>query len=274
MRSLLSSPARLTDPIAVDLFKKIFAQHGALTRRSADTDTPVMYSQEERLAVVPLIFGLMPADALDRHLYRRPPPLKPLIRSHLRAIGLSGDDEDLVDILQNVIYHYTSTLAFPHRSPRAKRSIGEIRLNASKTYQSIRARQRGRCAACGVLFTDDVEETLDHVLPWRLIGDPPNGANWQFLCRPCNSGKQHWMSSIQAPQSFNWWYGCPEQQLTDSGATEEARFVLLTQRQGCELTNCGKGPRETSLHVVKRYETGLAIADNLEVRCEAHLSTY
>src|SRR5437899_1556459 len=104
MPSLLSSPERLIEPSSVDLFKRVFAQHGALSRHEVSGSAATSFTQEERLAVVPLVFGLMPARALDRRHYTRPLPLKPLIRTHLQGLGVRHDDPDLLDILQNVIY--------------------------------------------------------------------------------------------------------------------------------------------------------------------------
>jgi hypothetical protein len=51
----------------------------------------------------------------------------------------------------------------------------------------------------------------------------------------------------------------------------EVRFVVLAQRGACEESNCRRDPRSAHLHVVKRLETGLAVADNLTVRCDVHL---
>jgi 5-methylcytosine-specific restriction endonuclease McrA len=264
MASLLSSQARLTDPVTISLFKRVFVQHGASSRV-----TPVAGSadltQEERLAVVPLVFGLMPAAALDRRQYAQAIRLKPLIRSHLSSIGLRPDDDDLVDILQNVIYHYTTTMDFPNRTAIKKKSIGEVRATAPRLYREIKARQANRCATCGLLFSDLKQETLDHVIPWRLVGDPSSGANWQFLCRPCNLGKQHWLSAIQDSDSNNWWYGCPEERLTESAVSHETRFVVLAQRPKCDVRGCGLGPRDTHLLLERQTATGLAVADNLRV---------
>src|SRR4051794_36125829 len=117
MPSLLSSPARLTDPNALAALKRLFRRHGALPGAVEVDDGPV--DQLQVFLVVPLVFGLMPADALNPANAQH--SLKPLVRAHLDRLGVPRDEE-LVSILQVVLYHYTSTMDFPRRPMRRKLS--------------------------------------------------------------------------------------------------------------------------------------------------------
>lgn len=270
MVSLLSSPARLTNLETVDLFKQVFRRHGALPGADIPLDDPTTFSQEDRLRVVPTVFGLMPAVALDRE-QPRAVPLKRPIREHLEQLGLNASDDQLTEILHYIVHQFTASLGFPGRSIPRKVSVGEVRATRRQIYQTLRSVQHDRCAVCGLRFTNISDETLDHVLPWRLVGDPPSGLNWQLLCRPCNEGKQGWLSSIQDPQSFNWWYGVANDDFSNPMANIETRFVVLIQRGKCCVAGCEAGPRDRELFARRFKLSGLAVADNLQVRCEAHV---
>src|SRR5690606_22808776 len=156
-----SSPARLADAERLAAFKHVFVRYGALPGHNPETECRPQ--QDDLFLVVPLVYGLLHREALSPANARR--PLKPLIRAHLSALG-ARVDEEVVAILQYVIYHYTSTLGFPYRQRPRKMTIGDLRANR-RMYNAIRARQFDRCALCGISFDGAAEETLDHVLPWR-----------------------------------------------------------------------------------------------------------
>lgn len=270
MASLLSSPARLTNLETVALFKRVFRRHGASPRAEVPLDDPTTFSQEDRLRVVPAVFGLMPAIALDRD-QPRAIPLKRPIREHLAQLGLNAEDDELIEILHYVIHHFTASLGFPGRSIPRKVSVSELRATRRGIYHTVRSIQNDRCAVCGLRFPSTADETLDHVLPWRLVGDPSSGLNWQLLCRPCNAGKRGWLSSIQEPQAFNWWYGGGDDWFASPEANIETRFLVLIQRGRCAIRGCGAGPRDRELFVQRFRTSGLAVADNMQVLCERHV---
>lgn len=50
-------------------------------------------------------------------------------------------------------------------------------------------KQSGRCVACGEMFDTDLSKVhVDHVIPWKLVGDELND-NFQALCETCNECK-------------------------------------------------------------------------------------
>jgi 5-methylcytosine-specific restriction endonuclease McrA len=263
MINLLSSPARLSDSGRLAILKRLCRMHGI-----PDVGEPlpeVEVSELDRLHAVPLFFGLLPIRALQRNSILD--PVKPEIRAHLRSIGI-GEDEELVDIVKHLADQYFQTEARDSHQwyRRRKWGIADLKASNDRVYRILIGRQNGRCALCGILFDGYCEETLDHLLPWRFVGDIPTGANWQILCVKCNRGKQGWISSIQLSEAFNWVYGktnCTEVSL-------DTRFVILAQRRHCEIAGCGRGPRESALLVTATTKTGLPVADHLQVVCEEH----
>lgn len=264
METLLSSRARLRDSSALQALRELFLFHGALGYRIAVASAS--FSEMRRVQVVPMVFGLLPKGVLFRehHLVL----VKPRIRDHLDRIGV-GYDEQFVDVLKSVgdQYFNTDPAAGPAHYRRTKWGVGDLKAANRQLYDSIRAAQHDRCATCGVRL-DEVDESLDHCIPWRLIGDVVDGSNWQLLCTACNVGKREFLSTLQSPMTLNWVYGTAAQNLM--AASHESRYVVLTQRPRCEAEGCVATPRDARLQLVTVLESGFPVADNLQVRCEHH----
>lgn len=249
---------RLRDPQTLKTFTRVFA-----ARTSSDRGT-----EAERLALVPLVFGLLPVSALTR---RRPDErIKPLIRQHLKDLGLPTE-EPLVDALKDVADQYFDAALRPSGERKRKLGIESVRALRGDTYAELRARQAGRCAVCGARLGADTVETLDHIIPWLLVGDPFDGSNWQLLCADCNSGKREWLSALQSPQANNWHYGAGDT-LPFAEPTLEARYVALAVAGHCQFSECSVRPNSGQLRVRRQVASGLAVVDNLAVLCEDHLA--
>jgi 5-methylcytosine-specific restriction endonuclease McrA len=253
---------RLRDRSLLDLLVRVFQQseQGSTVSRSA------LATEAERLKIVPLVFGLLPEAALVRE--KPDQRIKPAIVQHLANVGVPPDDV-LVSTLKRVADQYFASAPRSPLSRRQKVSIESVRALRLGIYSRMQTRQGGRCAICGILFGSGVLETLDHVLPWRLAGDPFDGANWQLLCRECNTGKRERLSAMQSPQALNWLYGLIEE--IPVRTTLETRYLAFAMSGKCQLGSCGAEPRSAQLHLARRHATGLPVIDNLVVRCETHL---
>jgi 5-methylcytosine-specific restriction endonuclease McrA len=259
----------LFDAETVLLFKRVFLRALGWTVPEAAAAGPPP-TEAERLRVVPLVFGLIPSRALVRA--KRDERIKPHIREHLTYIGLAPD-EGLIDIIKAVAdqYYTTQSEGSLGASVRPRKyGISDIKALNHKLYQQILKRQNRRCAICGIVLSRATEETLDHILPWRLVGDVPTGANWQILCQECNSGKQAWFSALQSPQAMNWVYGRHDQPIPSDRPTLETRYVVLAQYGICQSPGCALTPASSRLSLWKVHKSGLAIADNLSALCETH----
>lgn len=252
------SHAKLRDPSTLSLLVRVFGN----PRQEADR-----VGEWDRLKIVPLIFALLPEGALIR---KRPDlRVKPLIAEHLKNLDIAPND-DLIATLKRVADNYYESMYKPPLSRKQKFGIEGIRALRFGVYSRLQQKQRGRCAVCGVPFDGDTIETLDHILPWRLAGDPFDGSNWQLLCGECNLGKREWLSALQSPQALNWVYGQVETLSREH--TLETRYLALALAGKCQIKNCTAGPRDARLNVARRYSTGLPILDNVIIRCDAHLA--
>lgn len=263
MRTLHLSPDRLRDKSALAILKNLFLTYGGIPGKPPATHKEL--AEWERLKVVPLVFGLQPADALMRKSPHQ--EVKPSIRSHLSALGLEPDEE-LVEILKRIADQYLKM-----RLNRGRKwGVSDIKAANLSLFSAIARRQGNRCAVCGIPFGDKERETLDHVLPWGLAGDPIDGSNWQLLCERCNVGKGSFLATLQSQEAFNWVYTC---RLSDLSAANnrERRYVVLACAGRCSEAGCGATPRTARLRLVKTLESGLAVADNLQVVCELHVKT-
>lgn len=263
MQSLLSSPARLSDKSSIESLKRVFLASGVDPARAGIPDYEI--SEIERFRALPLVFGLIPVKALRRRSASE--PIKHHIREHLRLLGVE-DDEDLVSIVKYVAdQYYRSGLRLRSLGASQKAGISGLKAMDYGLYRQILRSQNGRCSICGTLFDGSIQETLDHKLPYRLVGDIPDGSNWQLLCINCNRGKSSWFSTLQSRFAYNWIY---DQGDSVDKPNEETRFVVLVQRRVCEEERCGLGPKDRMLSLSKVAPTGLAIPDNLKVLCEEH----
>ena len=265
--------SRLFESDRLAYLKQFVGQHLGHHFRRALPVPFVDYSDAEKLRLVPLIFALMPRDAAIRPRYDM--MVKPIIRRHLHLIGGPEHDDFLVDVLKVLCDNFDST--HPQRNRRRKFGIADLRAGYSQVHRRLLDNQNERCALCGSRFNQEVTETLDHILPWRLGGDVLDGANWRVLCEPCNRGKGATISSHVLPEYHNWAYGVRPESDTEHNAdifSAVGRFVALSNSRVCQHPSCGKGPRESQLHVELRIATGFTIFDHLTVLCDDHASAH
>lgn len=236
-----------------------------------DVDKARSCAESEKAAVVPLMFGLMPVAAA----FRKSPyiEVKPIIQSHLADIGVKPSSL-LVSIVKDLCDNFDRTRfrdGPPALRPR-KASISDLRAQP-ELYRRLRVSQGARCAVCGCTFADGRrEETLDHVIPWRLGGDPPGGWNWQLLCRRCNTAKDTLLAAYMAPEYLNWIFPDPIGQSSASGVElhERGRYLALRHYGKCKEPGCEVNPQQGALRVVRSRPAGFAVLDHLTVRCELH----
>jgi hypothetical protein len=120
------------------------------------------------------------------------------------------------------------------------------------------------------LFDGNEEETLDHVVPWRIVGDIGEGTNWQVICRSCNIGKASYMSTLQTLEAQNWIYS--ESDIENIDVRLRTRYALLMQGGYCSHTGCCATPRTSRLTIIPRFPDFLPIADHHRVVCEGHVN--
>lgn len=263
MQILLSSPGRLTIPDDIVSFAAYFRAHGAL---GYSVGVERKFSELEKLRILPLVFGLMPKEVLARTRYDD--RLKPAITRHLSSLTIQPNDE-LVTILKNIGDQFFKTADKKASWCPRKFGIGDVR-SLKRVYQKMKDDQGNRCALCGVPFDGKIVETLDHVIPWRLVGDIHDGCNWQMLCEVCNSGKGHQITIFQFKEFWNWLYTTPLLTATTGRLSRELRYLILARDEHCTHQDCNLGPRETRLYVQSELRTGLPIFDAFTTKCEIH----
>jgi len=267
--TLPCSVDRLGDPSRITLFKHLFLSHGVRGRREHDAS----FTERERIEVLPLVFGLLPRRAVVRaHGVAR---IKPFIVEHLASLGIGTSDTELIDIVKEV----ADQLYYVLRNQRKKWGVSKLRASDREMYRRLQDSQCNRCAVCGVLL-GCVDETLDHKIPFRLLGDVPDGANWQLLCDKCNRGKSSWFSALQPPCVSNWAYDDLDAEEVKRESTdvesafgrvgETLRYCVLASRRRCETPGCGRSAVNGPLAVVLQVATGLPVMDHMQVRCEEH----
>ena len=239
-------------------------KHGVLGSGRVDIED---VSEYEKFKTIPLVFGLMPESAIRGRRY----DLKviPIIRRHFDELSVMYDEE-LLHVVKNLCDQYFHTTPNTEHYTRRKFQISDVR--ATKfMYEKIMSRQNSRCAVCGSLFGADNIETLDHIIPWRLIGDVYDGSNWQFLCSKCNTSKATNLSFIQMPEFLNWSYVNSD---NESGITNRIRYAVLCRDQGCRFPGCDKNPKNSDLDVVKLTDRSAYLYEFLEVRCKKHREVF
>ena len=198
-----------------------------------------------------LIFLMLPADCL----YANPREDKPIIREHLKNLGISPD-EDLVRGVKFVCENFRKKRGASIR----KWGVTDVYLYLPHIYQAKLESQGGRCNVCGTVLHYGENMQLDHVMPWHLGNDPVDGSNWQFLCLDCNTGKNVFPYFSLSKAGINW-IG-PED---NDNLRLDVRYAALVRDGKCVRT--GRTPRETELVVTKRVRTGCWILDNVESTC-------
>lgn len=254
------------NPSLVPVFTDIFSAHGALGYRDLESFQNIQsLSEWDKLRVVPLIFPMLPGKALrDEYAGNK---VKPLIHEHLRELKIQ-DDNRLVEILKRIVDQYAATdnKSSSDRYIR-KMGISDLRSNRS-LYKKISLNQNSRCAVCGARLGIDCKESLDHIIPFRLIGDVIDGCNWQILCEPCNRGKREFFSSLQSLEAMNWLYGRNLCNLNT--LSEEGRYVTFMRLKKCSHPNCLNTSKTATLFIRQQKNTGLALPIHMEVVCETH----
>lgn len=262
-RSRTLLPGRLTDPSTVWGFVDFMLAHGALGREMRPAPG-VKHGDADVFRYVPLAFGLMPVgvrQGFGQPLIR----LRPQIKLRLEELGIVGIP-NLEDVVFALSDQYRSSYGGSNYATRT-RKLGIEDLRARPTQDKlIRSRQGSRCASCGCLLKD-TQETLDHIVPWQLIGDVDDGCNWQILCSTCNSGKGSNLSSLLGYLAHGWLYGYD---LSGSKYWVKTRYAVLKRDVGCTQATCSAGPTSAQLFVRLVSVRGLHTIDNLVTVCEAH----
>lgn len=258
------SRARLADPEALRQFVSVLGHYSGVV----PLDRPHIPSQLGWLQLLPLVFGLVPRDAV----FSSDPTqlMLPIIDRHLASLGVQDPPPELRHVLRELAQQMRAA----HLGTKTKFTLSQI-LGRSR-YRRLMDSQNGRCATCGAhleSLPDTKAVHLDHIVPWRIAGDPPSGQNWQLLCARCNIGKGEFLSSMQTPESWNWTYGRRSQ--IDAGRGRiglRLRWVVLAERGACEVAGCSASSRDADLEVHLESSTGLAVADHLVVACSNHPS--
>lgn len=252
------------DPSWFQLTIDVLDRHGA---RGFEPESPSDYSELDRWHAGRAIFRLLPASALRM---RPGSGFRPLIHRHLSTLGLASTPRAEL-VLKSVAEQLINTnaeicLQFG-RKPKKKMGISHIR--ASRKYEALSRRQRDRCSTCGLLLDTADSVELDHVIPFSLVGDVSDGANWRILCGRCNLGKHSFISSWLAADSWGW--------ISDNGhlaathsASRRTRYSVLASRGRCEFAGCDATPRTSELRVEPRLGDAFWTAQNLRVLCAQH----
>jgi 5-methylcytosine-specific restriction endonuclease McrA len=255
-------------PSSLSVFKDVFLAYGARGYRDNSSFVKVhRLNESEKLQVVPLVFQLLPFSVVNPHSGRRlVDPIKPAIKHHISTIGLDESDHDLIEILKSCSDQYFKcAYAKEFGTKPNKNKISDLRANKT-LYKKICDRQNNRCCICGSVLRIQCDETLDHIIPFSLMGDIPDGANWQILCSECNSGKGHYLSALQIPHSINWIYP----RVDFPVPSRETRYCALTRNPQCAHPGCNATAMTRQLRLVHNGHDGLAIYSNLRVYCELH----
>jgi 5-methylcytosine-specific restriction endonuclease McrA len=238
-------------------------RHGALGRGRDDARS---LTHDEIRRVVPLVFAFIPETAIKSRASDL--KIKPLVRKHLDALDIKYDDE-LVSIIKSIADQYYSTSNQNNLTKLRKYSMSDIR--SLGAYPWLSERQKNRCAICGHNFRKHGGETLDHIIPWRLIGDNQDGSNWQILCATCNSGKSSYLTHLMLLASMNWVYG--RSNLSDEEYSTQVRYSVLSRDCRCTFDSCDATPRNSALVLAKSIQSGLGLYDFLTTRCPKHLES-
>jgi hypothetical protein len=246
----------------VEKFKIVFLAHGALGYQDPNSYKKLRnFSEYDKLTVVPLVFSFLPAAAFQKSRSLEK-PIKPLIEEHLETLSCPVNDTVLITILKAISDQY---FASKIRGNIKKKGMSDLRSNRS-LYKSIRSKQFGRCCMCGTRFDSNCRESLDHIIPYNLIGDVVDGSNWQILCEPCNRGKSYYISCLQAPEALNWVYASKN----INTITEASRYVVLMNNTKCMYSSCHNTASNSRLSVSLKIKTGVCVPNHLEVLCGEH----
>jgi hypothetical protein len=247
--------------VSAPTLKALISYHGGISS-SPDYVVGKSLTETQRFEAVPLIFRLIPSKALEGAggLIL----VKPMIRDHLSKLGF-GADEALIDCMKLVVDQYARYL---RSESRQDTKWGMRELRGTQHYRRLMTAQASRCPVCGVRLERSGNESLDHIVPFNLIGDTMTGENWSIMCASCNSGKTHWLSALQSAYATGWLYGQRTPSLQKMHP--ETRYAALALSGKCMVSGCAKTPRDGELLVRRKSETGLWVMGNLAVVCGEH----
>jgi hypothetical protein len=268
--------SRLKNEKTINLFLDLFFYHGVLGERYIKNESIVHINELERLAITPLVFGLMPKKAISRDSVSV--PIRPSIEQHLSSLEIKVSN-DLVNVIKEVSdQFYQSKSSRSHKNSKYK--LHRVKQSYPTIYNKLLESQHGRCLVCGVILNenDDSENrpTLDHCIPWSLIGDPIDGSNWQILCHSCNRIKSEYTSYFHFPEIFNWVYSEILDNFTkfgDSPISKKTRYLALLLKHTCEYPDCCKNVSNSRLFVVPDNHS-MPVVDHCKVFCEEHFNLY
>jgi 5-methylcytosine-specific restriction endonuclease McrA len=236
-------------------------RHGVLGTGRPDIED---ISEYKKFRMIPMVFGLMPESAIRGRSYDL--KIIPIIKYHLEELSIDYDEE-LLHVIKNLCDQYFHTSLNGGHYTRRKYKVSDVRATRYM-FDKIISRQNNRCTVCGSLFSSENIETLDHIIPWRLIGDVLDGSNWQFLCVKCNNSKSSNLSYTQMSEFLNWTYLSAD---SDGGITNRTRYAVLCRDQKCKFPGCDKNPKNSSLDVIKLTKKSAYLFEFLETRCQEHL---
>jgi 5-methylcytosine-specific restriction endonuclease McrA len=174
--------------------------------------------------------------------------------------------EHLFDLVSSVYRHWLDT----KRGTSMKFTITDVKSRHESVYNELMIGQGYRCAYCGYSFAEiPGEQTLDHIIPYRLGGDHICGSNWQILCKTCNSEKKDMLSIFQHRVANNWIYHLsrwtPEQE--NRTGKKRVQFAVILRDKKCK--QCGSGPTKKELIAINE-STGLSIPSNMVCVCKTY----
>jgi 5-methylcytosine-specific restriction endonuclease McrA len=135
-----------------------------------------------------------------------------------------------------------------------------VRLSREEVMD-LEFKQNYRCAICGTTLSKAVGPAVDHIQPLAM-GGKNELANYQLLCRLCNSGK----GKLPA-----WMVGVPF--LTNRISARLRYCVLVRYDSSCQVDGCSSTSRTSPLEVRLRIpasQGGRVVFDNLLALCEKH----
>lgn len=239
--------------------------HGARGFGSGDRSS---FSEEDRWRASQILLSTLAAEIAGLRPGRD--KFVPVLRKHLMSLGLPTDERSchvLKGVAEQLIVSNPKLTSLLGMKFKRKSGVSDVR--ASGMYAQLSRDQYGRCATCGLPLSIATSVELDHIVPYSLIGDIADGANWRLLCGECNMGKHDFLSSWLAFDAWNWTAPSTVIDLARR-PTLRARYSVLATRVTCEYEGCTAGPAESHLQLLPRFETGLHVPSNLVVCCETH----
>jgi 5-methylcytosine-specific restriction endonuclease McrA len=261
-------PARTIAVDDLNLLVDLLDAHGA---RGFSLGSPLQYRESERWLAASTIFACLPSAVVNLRPGRD--KFVPPIRQHLSRLRLPQEERTclvLKGVAEQIVLTTPALCARHGLRPRRKYGVSDVR--ALGQYIGLTRAQGGRCATCGLPLAHAENVELDHVIPFALIGDVADGANWRLLCGQCNMGKHEFMSSWLVADAWNW---LPGAAMAEVGAkpTLRARYSVLATRGRCEHAECGAGAASRHLSVLPILPDGLLVPSNLRVLCDLHGSS-